>query len=217
MSKHLYLLILINLLSSISNCQNTQVPESSRSGAIVSVQTNRIYNTRGQIVSDSVMAIVKDLFRENHLSLSNIQVYRLNVGPSGYYHVRCYQFYQGLELFTGRVTFHFKNRLYYHLSNELITGVALDTMPKISMNTAGIWFDGQIARDPQFKDSLNAFRDHGYNAELGIWDLNSGVSNMPKNFVLAWQLTVANEKKFPIGYVRADSLRLIYYDNGIRY
>jgi Zn-dependent metalloprotease len=217
MSKCLCHLILINLLFSLLNSQPSHVPGSPKGRVMAPLQTNRIYNTQDQLISDSAMAIVKDLFQKNNVSLSNLQVYRLITEPSGYYHVRCNQFFKGLKLFANEVIFHFKNRFNSSLTGELITGVTIDTVPKVSVSTAGAWFESQIAQDFQFKDSLNAFRGRGYNAELGIYELKSGVSTMPKNFVLAWKMNVAYSKGYPVGYVRADSLRLIYYDNGVRY
>jgi len=217
MNKYLYYFILSNLLFSISDCQPFHVSESPEGGVMVSIQTKRIYHTQSQLISDSAMAIVQGLFQKNNLSLSNLQVYRLQTENLGYHHVRCYQFYQGLNIFNNEVIFHFKNRDgYSSLSGELITSVTIDTVPKISVNVAGVWFDSQIAHDSRYKDSLNSFRHQGFNAELGLYDLNSGVSNMPKNFVLAWKMNVANRRRgYPVGYVQADSLRLIYYFNGV--
>lgn len=212
-------LVMVMLIVILISCNKQNTPtETDKKGDEI-IQTNRIYHSQVPLISDSALAIVQGLFQKNKLSLSNLQVDTLIDDNLGNHHVRCFQFYQNLEIFTGDVTFHFNNKdIYYTLSGELITGIAIDTIPKVSMGDIGNLFYNEIANDPDKKDSLSSFLSQGFNAELGIYGLNAGNSYAPRNFVLAWKMTVANGLEYPFAYIRADySFYLIDYDNGVRY
>lgn len=210
------LLVLTTLLVMFISCTKQNSPTQNDKEGIVAVKINRTYHSQTPLVSDSEFVIVQDLFQKNNLSLSNLQVYRLQTDNLDRHHVRCYQFYGNLEYFTNEVIFHFNNQdIYYFLSGDLITNISLDTIPKVTATDAGTLFYGEIASDSWYKDSLSSFQRQGLDAELGIYDLNAGISYTPTNFVLAWKMTVANGRDYPVGYVRADSLSLIYYFNGV--
>lgn len=178
-------------------------------------QTKRVYHTENQLISNSEMAIVQGLFQKNNLSLSNLQVYRLDLHDD-YHYVRCYQFYNNLELFTNDVVFTFNNQdILSFIGGDLITSITVDTRPKVSEKDAGTLFYGEIKNDWRFKDSLSSYGGQCFTAELGFYNLNSGMSSAQNNFVLAWKMKIANGSEYPYGYIRADSLRLIYYTNGI--
>jgi hypothetical protein len=98
---------------------------------------------------------------------------------------------------------------------DLINSVPVDTGPSVSETDAGMLFHEQIARDQEYRDSLNSFASRGFTAELGFFDLNAGISYAKKQFVLAWKVNVANGREFPCAYVRADFLQLIGYMNGV--
>jgi hypothetical protein len=186
------------------------------------IKTNRIYPSLIPAVSDSEFAIVKSLFDKNNLTLSNLKVYQLLENQSRY-HVRCYQYYSTvgfrnnlLELFRNDVVFNFdKNNNYSSLGGELINKIYMDIIPKVPMEEASNLFYDEINSDSWQKDSLESYYQEGFNAELGIYDLNAGQSYAEHNFVLSWRITIANNLSYPQAYVRADSLKLIVYWNGI--
>jgi hypothetical protein len=186
------------------------------------IKTNRIYPSLIPAVSDSEFAIVKSLFDKNKLSLSNLKVYRLLENQSRY-HVRCYQYYNTgsfrnslLEYFRNDVVFNFdKNNNYSSLGGDLINKIEIDIVPKAPMEEASNLFYDEINSDSWQKDSLESYYQEGFNAELGIYDLNAGLSYAEHNFVLSWRVTISNNLSYPQAYVRADSLKLIYYSNGI--
>jgi hypothetical protein len=185
------------------------------------VSTNRIYPSLIPTVCDSEFTIVKSLFSKNNLSLSNLKIYRL-LEHKGY-HVRCYQYYSTfnfryslLELFRNDVVFNFDtNHNFYSLGGELINEVQINFRPKVTIAEASNLFYYELKNDWWYKDSVVAYSNDGFNAELGIYDLNAGFSYAEHNFVLAWRLTTNNGFKYPRAYIRADSLELINYSNGI--
>jgi Zn-dependent metalloprotease len=211
------LLALIIIMTAISCKEQDGLTENNQKRNEI-LQTTRIYHAHTPLISDSAMAIIQRLFQKNGLTINNLQVVQLSTDNLGYNHVRCLQFFRDIEIFNEEVIFHFNNLdVYYNLSNELIARVDVDTMLKVAMNEASNLFYREIAADPLFQDSLTSFRSQGFNAELGIKNLNAGIGNVPKHFVLAWRMTITNGWKYPFGYIRADSLYLIYYFNGIIY
>lgn len=180
------------------------------------IQTIRYYNPQTPLIPHSEFVIVQELFKKNNRSLSNLQVYRLK--KSFGYHVSCNQFYKGLQLFTKDVIVHFDSTgKSSGLSGDFISSVAIDTVFKVPMKDAGLLFFKQLISDPLYRDSDSSSQNVSINAELRIYNRNAGSGNTPKKFVLVWKTTLANGGDVPIVYIRADSIQLISYDNGIRY
>jgi len=179
------------------------------------IHTSRIFHSRTPSIPDSEFAIVQTLFRQNNLDPSNLQIYGLLTDQGGYY-VRASQFYLGLEFFTNDLAFVFDSfGTLSSMSGGIIGSFPLDTIPKAALHDAGRLYDSLIAADPRYRDSLDTFRSKGFNAELGIYDLNTGKSYDFPDFVLCWKMTVAQSGGWPIGYLRADSLKLVYYNNAV--
>lgn len=201
---------ILSILIIVTACDTTENDKE----VVAIVKTNRIYPSLQPTVSDSEFTIVKRLFSRNTLSLSNLKVYRLQEQKG--YHVRCFQYYNSLELFTNDVVFNFDaNENYTFLGGELINSIDTDFLPQVPMEEASNLFYNKINSDWYQKDSLDSYLEHGFNAELGIFDLNFGQSYAQKNFVLAWRLTIDKKSDYPKAYVRADLLQLIYYSNGV--
>jgi Zn-dependent metalloprotease len=212
MNKSAIIVLFFAMIFCACNEQNTP----SEADKTELIQINRIYDTQNQLISDYAMNIARNLFQKNGLSLSNLQVWRLNSDNLGHHAVKCYQFYQGLKFYTEDIIFQFDSQdIYYNLSGELFESINIDTIPKIAICDAVTLFYKEIAADNWYKDSLSYFCRQGFNAELGIFNLNSGIGNASKDFVLTWKTTVAGGWKCPVGYIRADSLRLIRYANGV--
>ena len=211
--KRLMIVVVIVMTTFISCKKNTLTANGDLENEVV--KTSRIYNTQTPLVSASEWGSVQGLFQKNNLSLSNLQVYELQTSD-GFHYVRCYQFFQGLELFTNDVVFVFdRDDNYSSLGGELITNISIDAVVRTTMYDASTMFFGKIVQDYAYHDSLDSFRYRGFNAELGIYDLNAGIGATQKHFVPVWKITAANGLRYPIGYIRADSLHLIYYFNGI--
>jgi len=178
------------------------------------IKTNRIYHSQTYNITDSAFAFVRYLFEKNNLSLSDFHVYQLNTNM-GSHHVNCHQIYNGLEVFPDNVTLTFDNNdNFIYLGGKLINRITIDTIPMVASSNANILFCNKISSDRWNKDSLNSFLNYGFNAQLVLYDLNVGTNFAPL-VVLTWKLTVANGSEYPVGYIRADSLSLIYYFNGI--
>ena len=204
--KKLYkLLFYLPLIFGLTSC----ITENNEK-VIPIVKTNRIYPSLIPVVSDSEYTIVKSLFNKNNLSLSNLKVYQLSENK-GRYHVRCYQYHSSfsftislLELFRNDVVFNFdNNNNYFSLGGELINKIDINTIPKVPMEEASNLFYDELNKDGWQKDSLETYYNQGFNAELGIYDLNAGFSNAEHNFVLAWRLTVNNGYEYPMAFVKA--------------
>lgn len=214
--RQILIILVLILFVLISSCRNQNSPTEFEIIGGEFIKTTIINNPQEQLISDSAFAIVKSLFQKNNLSLSNLQVYRLLI-LDGFSYVRCYQFYQGYELYTNDVVFVFdKQGLFNSRSGDLVININIDTKPNLNADIAGNLFYREIENDPWYKDSVNYFLHQGFNAELGIYDLNAGSGNAQKHFVPAWKMTITdNEFPYPIAYIRADSLSLIYYTNGL--
>ncbi len=127
-------------------CRDSSTGNNDESGNTFA--TYRIYHSQNPLLPDSAMAIVQSLFLSNNLPLSNLLAYRLQSDSSGYHHVRCYQFYNGLEFFYQDVIFHFNNQnTFYSLSGELAAHGTFDTVPRVPINIIGKEFSKDISHD----------------------------------------------------------------------
>ena len=180
-----------------------------------SITLNRIYPTLEPEIPDSLYSIVQNLFNRNNLSLTNLKVFMFTEHDNSKY-IRCYQYYQGMEMFTNDVVFWFdKNDNYISLGGDLISQPDLSGQVNVNMNDAARIFYDNLKTDFWYKDSLSDYCSKGFTAELGIYDLNAGFSYTQKNFVYAWKIKVVGKERYPLAYIRADSLLLIYYTNGV--
>ena len=210
-------LILLSLIF-ISGCiTDNQEP------AISIVKTDRVYSSTIPAVNDSEFEIVKSLFNKYKISLSNLKVTRLVNENNNVYIVHCAQYYipSGtlnfmLEYFSNDIVFSFNENIdQYTVIGELIDNLNIKIYPKVTMEAASNLFYSEIKNDWYNKDLLSAYSKGGFNAELGIYDLNAGRSYVEHNFVLAWRLTTNNGYTYPLAYIRADYLELITYSNGV--
>jgi hypothetical protein len=167
------------------------------------------------------MTIVRTLFRTNNLSLENLRIDRFSAesptdliptAESGiFYHVRCTQFVSGMEVFSQELIYHFKDsNRFYGISGHRVEAPGVDTLPKISMDVALAGFCKSIGDDHVYTDSLESFMRKGFTAELGYYQLEPG------HLTLMWRLNVV-DRLVPESYIRADSIAVPRYDNGVRY
>jgi len=174
----------------------------------------RIYSSRKHKVSNGDLKTINYLFAKNNITLNNLRVYKLQTDELGYYHVRCDQYYDGLPLFTEAVIFHFKNGGYlYYISGDMIDSINIDTIPDISAESTGVILYKCITSDPDSPQVLLK-KSTCFEAELGIFDINAGVSYTDKNFVLVWKVEPRNAES-PHLIINAKTDSLIRYYNGI--
>jgi Zn-dependent metalloprotease len=167
--------------------------------------------------NDYVLAI--GLFNKNHIEYANYQVYRLQVDDLGYYHVRCYQYFNNLKIFTNDLIFHFnKNDSYTSLSGHVIKEFELDS--SVTMNQDDVI---QIFIDNFNKDEWNASRQLKidtlstcFELEYGYYDLNAGHSYAINDFTKAWKIN-REKYSYPYAFINDLTSNLIYYDDGIRF
>ncbi len=198
------------ILAPIS-CSKNAPTENGSEG----LRINRMYHAQTPLIPDSEFAFVRTLFRQNNLDLSNLQIYSFQ-SDQGSSYVRAYQFYLGLQFFMNDMVFVFDQfGTLSSRSGASIGSFPLDTMPIVSMHDAAILYDSLIAADSWYKDSLSTFRRKGFDAELGIYDLNVGRGYGFPDYILSWKLTVNGRGEWPVGYMMADSSKVIYYSNGI--
>ncbi len=217
-----YVLSLAFLISMTFSCEDHELPTEDNK-ADQTFRVKRLYNPRMQLVSDDDLVTITNLFQTNSLPLSsNWQVFYFdsNAYSAGTKCVCCFEFCHNLKLFNSSLIFWFNSQNQYTgLTGYIHAGIAIDTIPKVTMNEACLLFCSRISNDPIYSDSLSSFKNYGFNAELGFhnlnFDLNYGFNNTPENFGLAWELTVDKGGRYPTGYIRADSLYLIYYNDGI--
>jgi|GEM_PF-2046769 len=174
----------------------------------------RIYSSRTHKVSNGDLKTINYLFAKNNITLNNLRVYKLQTDELGYYHVRCDQYYDGLPLFTEAVIFHFENGGYlYYISGDMIDSINIDTIPDISAESTGVILYKCITSDSDSHQVLMK-KSTCFEAELGIFDINAGVSYTDKNFVLAWKVEPRNAES-PHLIINAKTDSLIRYYNGV--
>jgi len=179
-----------------------------------SFYVERIYSSRTHKVSDDDLKTINNLFAKNNITLDNFRAYKLQTDELGHYHVRCDQFYNGLQLFTEQVIFHFDGGGNFDcISGDKIDSINIDTIPKITAESTGVLVYKCITGDP-FSSRVLMDKSTCFEAELGISDINAGVSYTDKNFVLVWKVVSRNAES-PQLIINAKTDSLISYWNGL--
>ncbi len=174
----------------------------------------RIYSSRTHKVSNSELKTINNLFAWNDLTLNNLRVYKLQTVELGYYLVRCDQFYDGLLLITEPVAFHFNNGVYLnYISGDMIDSLNIDTIPNVSVESTGVILYKCITSDLNSPRVLME-KSTCFEAELGIFDINAGVSYTDKDFVLVWKVEPRNAES-PQLIINAKTDSLIRYYSGV--
>jgi len=173
----------------------------------------RVYSSRAHEVSNSELKTINNLFARNDLTLNNLRVYKLQT-ELGFNLVRCDQFYDGLLLITEPVAFQFNNSGYLnYISGDIIDSINIDTIPNISAESTGVILYKCITSDLNSPRVLMQ-KSTCFEAELGIFDINAGVSFTDKDFVLVWKVEPRNAES-PQVIINAKNDSLIRYYNGI--
>ena len=147
------------------------------------------------------------------ITLNNFRAYKLQTDELGNYHVRCDQYYNDLQLITEQVIFHFNGGNLDCISGDKIDSLNIDTIPNISVESTGVILYKCITSDPDSPRVLMK-KSTCFEAELGIFDTNSGVSYTDKDFVLVWKVN-SRDAESPQVIINAKTDSLIRYYNGI--
>jgi Zn-dependent metalloprotease len=211
MTSHaLYRVLLAMMIITMLSCRNS--PTESE---IAVVPTNVITHSQISPLTEAEIAIVQKLFKDNKISLSTLQPFRL-YNDGGNYIVHCDQVVNGMEIFFHDVAYSFnRDGVVNPVIGDIITSVNVNTTPKVTPASAGNAFYESIAADPFHKSELSSIKNQSFNAEAGYYEINIGKGLPTKQFVLAWKLTIANGTGYPFAFIRADSLIVLYYFNGV--
>ena len=173
-------------------------------------------------LSSSEVVTANSLFARNNLDSRNYRYVRyLRESVQTYYPpyasfdsqlVGVEEYTNGLPIFTGQSTFHFKNGVFDFRSGHPASGPRLNTVLTLNAGQLRSRFSATVA---QFDLSRPILWLQCVSAEFGYYDLNAGSGNTTENLVKAWKITLKNQA-YPLAYFEDNDGKLIYYDNGIR-
>jgi len=163
------------------------------------------------VLSKSEIKEIKSLFEKNRIDDAKYQFYRFNKDDLGFTQVRCYQYANGLRIFTADLIFHFnQSGEYFLLSGDQINSIKFDTQPSMDRNRVAAIFFEKIAGEKA--SMVNAGILKGcFEVELGY----VGLDDSNKKFAKAWKVKPAG-KDYPFAYINDDNAEIIFYDNGVR-
>ncbi|TSC67069.1 MAG: hypothetical protein CEO19_379 [Parcubacteria group bacterium Gr01-1014_73] len=182
-----------------------------------SIQVTRINTDIEHRVSANDLATARELFQRNNIEMGTLAIVQVTKDRHGITHVGGAQFYNGLPVFSGNITYHFdqsgktQDRSIIDGTNAILTSgerigdLGISTGPSISASTA--------ARKAREKMKSNYF----FTAELRVLDLNAGTLYAKPNFVLAWRVMPKRADKYPYAEIDANNGSVLRYDDGIRY
>jgi Zn-dependent metalloprotease len=165
------------------------------------------------LLTENELKSIGSLFDYNQMNYANYQFYKLQTGELGQQHVKCFQYINGIKIFTNDLIFHFdQNNRYSSLSGDLIKVINLDIKPQMEPRDIIDLFINQISKDHYYSSS--ELVNNCFETEFGYYDLNAGTSYKPNLFTKAW-LVKPKGKEYPIAYIDDSKNGLIYYFNGI--
>jgi Zn-dependent metalloprotease len=163
-------------------------------------------------ISSQELSQIKEFFIKNDLNINNLEFHAFNVDQFGNTHLRANQFYGDVPIFSNDLTIHFdKNGKFTSLIGDRVDKVNIILEPKVTMNEAFNTF-----RKYTGTGLVPIKNVHSFTGELGIYDLNAGVSYTEPNFVMAWFFKPIIGG-YPMGYVNAYTGEKIYFDDGVRF
>jgi len=186
-------------------------------------------------LSKSEMDVVKYLFKRNKLNYNKYQFTRFQKDELGYHHIRCFQFVNGLMVFTSDVIFHFdQNDNYYYLSGDLINTINLNTRQSMIQDEVAEMFINIVKHDEIYLEYLEFLVEIAkvdktveviriediiegcFDFEFGYYDLNAGSSYTYEKYTKAWKIK-SSKYDYPFAYINDNNSEIIYYNNGIEF
>ena len=169
----------------------------------------QVHTHTNNSASNEQLQIVRGLFVKNNIPLDGLVITRIAI-ENGRTHMFATQVYETLPAFSDQLSYHFDPEGKPSISEngnpyigDKIETVNVSLKPTISALTAAYKLVPKIP-------------GRFLSAELGLYDLNSGVSYAPQNFALVWLIKPVGDD-YPYAYVNAADGKTIYYDDGIRY
>ncbi|MBO2012596.1 hypothetical protein [Hymenobacter negativus] len=188
-----------------SGCSETLVvPVSTDSiGAVEALTSDQLFDRNG---------IDRRNFRYVRYLRDSTQTYFPPYAKFNQQSVMVEEYINGLPLFTGNISFLFKNGVFSFRGGNLSGGTSLSTTPALQAGQVRSLFFATTAR---FDPSNSNVREQCVSAQFGYYNLNAGSGNQSENLVKAWKIKVKNAD-YPFAYYQDNGGLLIYYDNGIR-
>jgi len=213
-----FLKVGIFLLAGFISCEKENTVTYLETNTKSDYCINYIRNTPDSILlPDEDLNIARSLFDVNKLDYIRLQFYRLQTDELGSYHVRCFQFVNGLKIFTEDLIFHFRQtKKYATLSGDLIEKIVLNTEPSMNPDDVIEKYLAELNQDNSYNGNKEDIRQGCFDIEFGYYDLNAGISYAENNFTKAWKVNPKG-KEYPFAYINDMTSNTIYYDNGIRY
>lgn len=157
-------------------------------------------------------ARAEHLFTINNIDYSRLQFLKLT-DDSPHIHIRCYQYVNGLKVFTETLLYQFENS---HAVGEprgdIISAIDIGSEPTMDARTVLDVFISKIETDdPAILNNSDCFI-----LEFGYYDLNAGTGKLEHDFINAWKVSIEG-RLVPFGFVDDNKRTMIHYDNGARY
>ncbi len=184
---------------------------------------NRIIQSPDSIIiSQSDYAQACYLFEYNELDYSDLQFIKFSVDELNYKNVLCYQFLNGLKIFTQKMGYLFyENSSIRWISSNKIESIDLYSKPLMIHDSVVKKYIDKVIHDTDFISSftpkeLNDFLYGCFNLEFGYYDLNAGIPDVDKIFTTAWYVIPSGSSSpFPRAYINDKTGEIIEYYNGI--
>ena len=207
--KHYIKILTIVFLFTISSCK-----KEDNIGDFQAC-TNVVLESPNEIrVSAENQSLAEHLFNSNEMDFNNLQITKVQTDDYNKTHIRCYQFVNGLKIFTGDLIYHFnENDQYDSLSGELITNLSLNTQSNLDSSILKNKYLTQVENDTFYRSRISELTENCLDLQFGYYDLNAGQSYQPENLVKAWKITPHN-KEYPVLFVNDETSEIIYYFNG---
>jgi Zn-dependent metalloprotease len=189
--------------------QPSQNTTSSKTDPLVesknkpSVPLLKTINAGAHLLSTEQTLQMETLMIKNGISLSGLQAYSLTKDSLGQTHIRFYVYVNGLK--AEDTIYHFKSdETFSRISNPVDTK-EYSSIPTIPSITGAMAI--QIA-----KTKISGETE----AKLEFWNKNIGRPD-PKDIILAWRVDPIGEPKYPYVIIDAQSVKIVYFDDGVRY
>lgn len=169
-------------------------------------------NPKIKLLSVHELDTIKYLMDKNKIDYSHLQFWQY--ANHGYIYISCYQYSNGLKVFTENLSFiQTKSDTILHQSGAIIQNIDATKTPLMNIKNVKKLFLSQIANDDIIKRS-GLIIDTCIDLEFGYYNLNLHQILLPKNFTTAWKVTPQNEM-YPQAFINDQTGEILDYFNGI--
>ena len=208
--KHKFKILTVVFLITISSCKKEDKVDNFQACTNIILESPN----ESQVSAENEI-IAENLFNSNEIDFNNLQITKVQKDDYDKTHIRCYQFFNGLKIFTGDLIFHFnENEKYDSLSGEFVTNISLNTQSNLDNDILKNEYLTQVENDPFYSSKISELIENCLDLQFGYYDLNAGISYQPEDITKAWKITPHN-KEYPILFINDETSEIIYYFNGI--